>query len=398
MAGDHAARFRQAIDLDQRHAEGAKEAHHVGRYGRRAGQGHARLAQPAEVLQRAEHQQVVPGKARALGQAPVGAALGGERGAGGQCPVVQRAAQAAGLLALDRQRGVHLFPDARHAQEDAGRNLAQVFLHGADRLAKVHLRTQVGGHEAGQHLLGDVAQRQVGQVAGARVHAQALDDAGHHAADVAPRQHGALGFAGGTRGVDHQADVVQALRRQRRVDGGLRAGLLAQALDLGEGGDQFALGGREAAQALGLHDDDLFERRQAGTRFEQLVGLLLVLADHHRDVGVADDVGHLAARTGWVDADGDGADQPGAHLRQHPFNAVLRQHADMAARRNAQGRQSEGEGTGAAVVVGPGEGFPDAEVLLPDGDARGIALRALAQHLRQGDFEEGHDSHRLRRL
>jgi hypothetical protein len=45
-----------------------------------------------------------------------------------------------------------------------GADLAQVVLHGADRFAEVDPRAQVQRHEGGEHLLGDVAQRQVRQV------------------------------------------------------------------------------------------------------------------------------------------------------------------------------------------------------------------------------------------
>ncbi|MNY83006.1 hypothetical protein D3C86_2254630 [compost metagenome] len=70
----------------------------------------------------------------------------------------------------------------------------------------------------------------------------------------------------------------------------------------------------------------------------------------------------------------------------------------MAAGRQAERAQAQAEVAGALVVAGPGEGLPDAEVLLPDGHAARFGSRALAQHLGQGEFGEVHDSHLLRRL
>jgi hypothetical protein len=60
----------------------------------------------------------------------------------------------------------------------------------------------------------------------------------------------------------------------------------------------------------------------------------------------------------------------------------------MAALGQAQGAQAQAEVAGTLEILRPGEGLPDAEVLLPDGDARGILARALAQHLGQGEFGE----------
>ena len=398
VAGDHAGGFGQAVDLDQRHPQGAEEAHHVGRDGRGAGERDLGRAQADEVLQRAQHQPVVRAMAQALGQGPLVARLLGQRGAGGQGLLVQRAAQLSGLLHLDGDGRVQLFPDARHAQEHAGCHFAQVLLHGTYGFAEVDRGTQVQGHEGGEHLLGHVAQGQVGQVGGLRPEFQPLHDAGHHAADVAVGDHGALGLARGARGVDHQADVVQALARQAGVDACRIVLLAAQCLDFIEGGDQGALRGREAAQALGFHDDDFLQVRELVQCGQHLVGLLLVLADHDVDVGVAHHVGHLGRGAGGVDAHGDAAHQACAHLRQHPFDAVLGDHAHVAARGQAQLQQTLAEMRGALVVLRPGEGLPDAEVLLPDGDARSVLACALAQHLGQGEFGEIHDSHLLRRL
>ncbi|KAF1055985.1 MAG: hypothetical protein GAK34_00449 [Delftia tsuruhatensis] len=279
-----------------------------------------------------------------------------------------------------------VFPAARRARERVGGDFAQVFLHRADGLAEVHLRAQVDRHEAGQHLLGHVAQRQVGQVARAAIQPQPLGNAGHHAADVAVGDHGALGLAGGARGVDHQPHVIQRLACQRLFDGGAAGGLGAQALDLVEGGDQGAQLGRKAAQALGLHDDDFLQLRQLGQGGQQLVGLLLVLAHHDGDVRVSGHVGDLGRGTGGVDAHGDGADQARAHLGQHPLDAVLGDHAHVAAWRQAQLRQAQPEVAGTLVVARPAGGLPDAEVLLPYGHAPGIAARAFGQHLGQGEF------------
>ncbi|MNT41029.1 hypothetical protein D3C72_1773770 [compost metagenome] len=63
VTGDHAGGFREAIDLDQRHTQHAKVAHHIGWNGGGAGERHLGLTQADEVLQRAKDQPVAGGKA-----------------------------------------------------------------------------------------------------------------------------------------------------------------------------------------------------------------------------------------------------------------------------------------------------------------------------------------------
>ena len=74
----------------------------------------------------------------------------------------------------------------------------------------------------------------------------------------------------------------------------------------------------------------------------------------------------------------------------------------MAAIGQAQGAQAQAEVAGTLEILRPGEGLPDAEVFLPDGDTLRILARAFAQHLGQGEFGKGlhvhYDSQRLRRL
>ena len=103
---------------------------------------------------------------------------------------------------------------------------------------------------------------------------------------------------------------------------------------------------------------------------------------------------------GRIDADRNRTDQAGPHLRQHPFDTVLRNDADVTTRLDTQCAQAEAEVAGTAIVVLPADRVPDAEILLPDGDPVRLLLGALAQHLRQRQVFQfhAHDSHRLRRL
>ena len=216
---------------------------------------------------------------------------------------------------------------------------------------------------------------------GTRVHVQALHNARHHPANVAVRDHCPLGFSGGSGGIDHQPDVVECLHFQGRVDPLQITLLRSQLLDFLERHNHGALLGSEAAQALGFHDDDLAQLGQVGQGLEQFIGLLLVFTDHDFNVGMAHHVRHFRRGASGVDAHGDATDQAGAHLRQHPFDAVLCNHAHMAACAQTDAAQPHAKVAGALVVAGPGEGLPDAKVFLPNGDALRVAAGAFAQHL-----------------
>ena len=284
-----------------------------------------------------------------------------------------------------------------------------------------------------------MTQGQIRQVGGGAGDGQSLDHAGHHAGDIAPGQHRPLRRAGGSGGVDHQADRIDRLGIEDAVDPGqpglpgslpicrpmlrpmLRpVWLLGQggagSLQVREGDDEGPVGLAIAGQALGL-DDDAPQSRQRSSGLEQLVGLLLVFADDHLDIGMPDHIGHFTGGAGRVDADRHRADHAGAHLRQHPLDAVLRQHADMGTGFDPEARQTQADMAGPLVIGGPGGRLPDAEVLLAQGHPIGIAAGPGTQGLGQGHRHRqchrlrhrlihrlrsvrrvAHDSHRLRRL
>ncbi len=106
--------------------------------------------------------------------------------------------------------------------------------------------------------------------------------------------------------------------------------LNAQALEVLKGHHALAHPFVHIAQTFGLHHHDALEVGQLVERLDDLVGLFLILAHHQLNVSVVEHVGHLRRRTGRVDADGNPAHQTGPHLREHPFDAVLGEHADMA--------------------------------------------------------------------
>ena len=328
----------------------------------------------------------------ALGQRPaLGRYFGKGRGSR-QRTLVKAPAKAAGLADLDLDGGVQLLPDARHAQEQRGRDLAQVGLDGAQALGKVHHRARAQRQMNGVDLLGHMAQRQV-RHGGVRRRA-AVDGVGArgHGGDVAVADHRGLGAARGAAGEDHQRGVLQGLRRQA---------LLHHARPLGlEGGAQGAhfLEGQQvvnvvAAQALGVDHHHMGQRGQAFAHLKHLVQLLLVFTHHHGGVAGLEQVFHLRRGRGGVHPHRDRAHQAAAQLGEHPFLAVLADDGAVAAFGQAQLDQAQAKVARRLFVARPGDGLPDAVVLLAQRHRRRARGGPVAQLLRQGQAVDVHGGH-----
>jgi hypothetical protein len=117
--------------------------------------------------------------------------------------------------------------------------------------------------------------------------------------------------------------------------------------------------------------------------FQDLVGLLLVLADDDLGVGMAEHKGDLVGRAGRVDSDGDAPHDPGTELRDHPLDTIVGENADMAAISEPEGLEAEAKMADALVVLTPGQRSPDAEILLQQRDRLRLSARLLPQHLGQ---------------
>ncbi len=296
---------------------------------------------------------------------------------------------------LDQDRRLHLLPDPGHAEEDAGGDLPQILLHGADALGEAHRHPQPDGKEHREDLLGDVTERQVGEDRvvpgdGGRI---------HHCArlrqDVAVRDHRALRRPGGPRRIDEEGDLVRVrgghqLVEERRVRASMSG---ADPLHLLEGDDAGIAVTPEAAH---VGDDDVLHARQVGGHFQDLVDLLLVLADDEGGLRVLHHVPDLGGGTGRVDADADRRRRHRAQLGVDPLAAVLGEDRDLVALGEAERREPEAEIAHVTEVLLPGYALPDSVILLAQRDRLRRLARPLAQEL--GQRVKGHDSHRFRRL
>jgi hypothetical protein len=245
---------------------------------------------------------------------------------------------------------VQLLPDPRHAEEQGRRDLAQILLDRPNGFAEAHAGAGIDRRHRGEHLLGDVTERQIGEASGLSRDPEPIDRPERLSAHVAVAQHRALGLAGQARGIDHQAHFQEALRVDSGVDE-TRIVLLefgAQAFHLVKGGEHVA---RVMSQALRIDDNDALQLRQFIETLQDLVGLLLILADDELGIRMAEHIGDLVGRACRIDADGDGAHEPGAELANHPLDPVLGQDRDMPARLQAERMQASGAHSRAASAA-----------------------------------------------
>src|SRR5690606_32793066 len=123
LAERDAARLRRAVNLNERHADGAEEAYDPRRDRRCAGHRYVRAAQADIVLQRAEDRQVGDAVAQLLADRAFLPGLLRKRLAVAIGPLEQATPETARLQHADVDRGMQLLPYARHAEEHVGRHL-----------------------------------------------------------------------------------------------------------------------------------------------------------------------------------------------------------------------------------------------------------------------------------
>ena len=156
--------------------------------------------------------------------------------------------------------------------------------------------------------------------------------------------------------------------------------LLAALLQLGQR-QQARLGIR--AQAAGVVVDHVLQARTLGLDVQELVDLLLVFHHGEPRLRVIDDVGQLFLDRVLVERHRNAAQRLGGGDRPVELRSVVADDGRLVAAREAQRGQTEGDATRALLVVAPGVGLPDAEVLLADGDLVRPPLGVGADELRE---------------
>jgi hypothetical protein len=246
-------------------------------------------------------------------------------------PVDQATLAAGDLAEAGVDGGVELLPDARDAEEEGRLDLLEVVGDLLEGLGEVDADAEDGGAVDGEHLLGDVRQREVAE--GAVLGGELVDLAdgldGPHAVAVA--EHDGLRRAGGPGGVD-VAGAVVALDLAGAVVDGVGRGGVAAGQEVVPREDH-----RVALDVGAAHQHDVLEARQVVALLHDLGVLLAVLDEDDGGLGVVDDVLRLARRAGGVDAGRDGADGHGAEGEDHPLEPVEAEDAGGLAVQDAEG-------------------------------------------------------------
>ena len=208
-AGGRAAGFGHAPNLQHGQAQGHVPTHQVGRNGRCAGHQKARPVNANELAHVVQHQ---PPRQRELDLQPGAHRLPrqhalGNGGAHADAPGVGGLLDHARFFEGNHHTRIKLFPYPGHGREYGGGNLAHVFRNGLGVFDEVEFGPRVQRKVLAPHALGDVAQRQKAHPLVALIlrHQRVVAAHGEHQTLV--QMHGALGLAGGARGVDQDGQV-----------------------------------------------------------------------------------------------------------------------------------------------------------------------------------------------
>ena len=170
-AGREAAILGLAVDLAHVDAQRAVPLDQVGRDRRGAGAGIAHAVHADGALDVVEHQEVGDAVAAAprSGEGVAARELGlGHLEADAERPAVGDAADPGRFLHADGDAGIEALPDARHGEEQRRRHLADVVRHRLDALGEIGDGAGAQRQEGGEGALGDVAERQEGQLLAVR--------------------------------------------------------------------------------------------------------------------------------------------------------------------------------------------------------------------------------------
>lgn len=173
----------------------------------------------------------------------------------------------------------------------------------------------------------------------------------------------ALGLAGGTGGVEDDADVLllHALDGAVPDAGVVAVPGLAQFFQLGRA-DQARLG--ILAQAARVVVNDVAQGGYGFTHLQELVHLFLVFREGKLDVGILDDEGHFLCHSILVQGNGNGAQALHSSKADVHVGAVVADEGQVLAFGQAQCCQAAGHVAHVAGDIAPAPCLPDTVLFL----------------------------------
>ena len=259
-----------------------------------------------------------------------------------------------------------------------GADLADVFPRRGRLFREIqgvpHLETAGYGH----HLLPDPGEGKVGDKVVrviARVYRHEVVAHGEH---VPVAQEGSFGKGRGPGGVKEEANVVAVSLVDQLLEqiGFLAVQFFAQFLNLVDA-DQEILG--VVPHAFGIVPDDSFHLGAGIPDGEGLVHFLLRLAHEEFCIRVVDDVFDLLHHAVLKEPNSHAAGAKGGHFRPEPFRPIVTDHGHLVSPLETEAHHAQTEILDVFIVVLPGVGKPDAELLLPHGHFLVAVFSALAE-------------------
>ena len=276
-------------------------------------------------------------------------------------PVEQAPSERAGVHDPRANVGRGLLPHPRR-QKDVGRaDLAQIAHRRRPALREAHPDPAQERHRHDVDLLHDPGQRQDRDIlvgGQPRVGAQV----GRDVLEERPMlEHGELGLGGGARGRAQDRHVLAPAER----DLGLEPPRLGRQ-QLGPFGHEPVPADQArvvvAAHAAIVAIDD--QPDVGMVELEQLVDLLLVLAQHHADAGRLDQVAGLGRERVLVDPERQAAQRMRGQLAPDPVGPTAADQAHHLAAAEAEAGEPECHQPHLIAVLRPAAHVPDAEILL----------------------------------
>ncbi|EAU63461.1 hypothetical protein STIAU_1845 [Stigmatella aurantiaca DW4/3-1] len=374
----------RAVDLAHDEIDGREEIEHLPANGGRRRDEELGLVQANARMEGGEHRaagQPVLGlqpRRHPLSLEHPGVVLGRRPPGPRQHALAHRGQGAHPLLRL----GLELLPDPGNPEEEGGPDLPEIARHRIDGVREVHLGARHQRPMQGEHLLGDVRERQVGQDAG-RLHLEVrlLKDRRRRPHQVAVAEHHPLGRPRGSRSVNEGG---QGLRRE-----GLDRVPVRPLVHPHAAPQDVLIAQHALRQPLrGLHDNEV---TQAGQPLAQHQGgLQKRLVFHQEDfrLTVAEDVLQLFHAAVGVEPDGNASERHGGQVRHQPLLPVEAEDAQRPPGGEAQPPQAECEAPHPQGVIMPGGGPVRAAVAAPEGGTVLVPGRLLVEHVdhRLGGF------------
>ena len=380
MQGGGGAALRGPVELLEIDAEGPEELHHLGPQRGASRDGGADAPESELIAQRLEDE---PPPDPAQRPQAEGHRLGfqlelGLEHAAREEELRQGALEPVGVFDAHLGLGEDVLPDARGREGHGRPDLAEVLTNGGGILRAIDGAPGEKRHGHREEAVADPRHGQVGHDLVALVERLDLEKAPRGRDEGPVGDHHALGEAGGARGVVDDGEVARPALRQLGVPVPGMTGRegrppLLDPLEAQEKGIVVV------PHALGIVVDHHLDEGQLVLHLEDLVDLLLVLADDHAGLRVVDHVVHLGRDGILVDGHGDAAEGLGGEHGPVELRAIVADDGDLVPAPETQAGQTQGDPLDVGSVVLPGVGLPDSEFLLADGHAMGAPSRSLGQ-------------------